>query len=221
MADGTKLTYLIDGKDRRVGKFVNGALTQGFIYLDDGKPLVELDGGNNIVSRFIYATRDNVPDYMVRGGITYRLFLDHLGSPRLVVNVATGEIVQRMDFDDFGKVLNDTNPGFQPFGFAGGLLDRDTQLVRFGVRDYDADTGRWTSKDPVLFAGDDTNLYGYVRGDPINQIDPSGRWGLVDTNTKDGREVLRRREMRGRQTRNQISEDGRSKSAVSEMHQGA
>ncbi len=208
LANGTKLTYLIDGKERRVGKFVNGALTQGFIYLDDGKPLVELDAGNNVVSRFIYATRDNVPDYMVRGGITYRLFLDHLGSPRLVVNVATGEIVQRMDFDDFGRVLLDTNPGFQPFGFAGGLLDRDTQLVRFGARDYDANSGRWTSKDPVLFAGDDTNLYRYVRGDPINQIDPSGRWGLVDTNTKDGREVLGGVKCEGGKLVIKISEDG-------------
>ena len=181
LPNGTSLSYLIDGKDRRVGRYVNGALAQGFVYLDDRKPIVEVDGNNNIVSRFIYATRDNVPDYMIRGGVTYRLILDHLGSPRLVVNVATGQIVQQMDYDDFGKVLNDTNPGFQPFGYAGGLLDRDTQLVRFGVRDYDPGTGRWTSKDPVLFAGDDTNLYGYVRNDPANQVDPSGRWGLVDS----------------------------------------
>ena len=30
------------------------------------------------------------------------------------------------------------------------------------------------SKDPILFAGGDTNLYGYVMQDPINLIDPSG-----------------------------------------------
>ncbi len=30
------------------------------------------------------------------------------------------------------------------------------------------------SKDPILFAGGDTNLYGYVLQDPINLIDPSG-----------------------------------------------
>ena len=45
------------------------------------------------------------------------------------------------------ECLNDTNPGFQPFGFAGGLYDPDTGLVRFGARDYDAETGRWTSKE--------------------------------------------------------------------------
>ena len=31
-----------------------------------------------------------------------------------------------------------TQPGLSPFGFAGGLYDDDTGLVRFGARDYDA-----------------------------------------------------------------------------------
>ncbi len=47
----------------------------------------------------------------------------------------------------------DTNPGFVPFGFAGGLYEADTKLVRFGARDYDPQFGRWTSKDPILFGG--------------------------------------------------------------------
>ena len=71
-------------------------------------------------------------------------------------------------------MITDTNPGFQPFGFAGGVYDRDTKLVRFGARDYDVETGRWTAKDPILFAGGDTNLYGYVLNDPVNFIDPEG-----------------------------------------------
>ena len=35
-------------------------------------------------------------------------------------------------------------------------------------------TGRWTSKDPIRFAGGGANLYGYVLGDPIQFIDPTG-----------------------------------------------
>ncbi len=79
-----------------------------------------------------------------------------------------------MRYDPFGMVIKDTNPGFQPFGFAGGLYDRDTGLVRFGYRDYDPEVGRWTSKDPISFAGGDANLYAYVGCDPVNYIDPSG-----------------------------------------------
>jgi RHS repeat-associated protein len=111
---------------------------------------------------------------LVKGGSTYRIITDHLGSVRLVVNATTGQIAQEMTYDEFGRVLQDTNPGFQPFGFAGGLHDPDTGLVRFGARDYDAETGRWTAKDPILFDGRDPNLYGYVVGDPVNYVDWTG-----------------------------------------------
>ena len=83
-------------------------------------------------------------------------------------------IAQKVTYDEFGNVLTDTNPGFTPFGFAGCLYDQDTKLCRFGARDYDASTGRWTAKDPILFAGGDSNLYGYVMQDPVNWIDPNG-----------------------------------------------
>ncbi|MGE0761849.1 MAG: RHS repeat-associated core domain-containing protein [Bdellovibrionales bacterium] len=42
------------------------------------------------------------------------------------------------------------------------------------ARDYDPETGRFTSKDPILFGGGDTNLFGYVANDPVNWVDPSG-----------------------------------------------
>jgi len=54
------------------------------------------------------------------------------------------------------------------------LYDTDTQLVRFGARDYDPEIGRWTVKDPIRFVGGDSNLFGYVLNDPINGIDPFG-----------------------------------------------
>ncbi len=71
--------------------------------------------------------------------------------------------------------VSDTNPGFQPFGFAGGIYDTHTKFTRFGARDYDAEIGRWTSKDPIRFDGGDSNLYGYVFNDPVNFIDPNGK----------------------------------------------
>jgi RHS repeat-associated protein len=177
---GPSISYLIDGRNRRIGKRVNGALTQGFLFQDGLKPIAELDGSNTIVSRFVYATHVNVPDYMIKSGATYRIITDHLGSPRLVVNVADGTVAQRMDYDEFGRIIQDTSPGFQPFGFAGGLYDRDTQLVRFGARDYDAKTGRWTAKDPIRFDGANANFYTYVGNAPLRFRDPSG----LQRNTK-------------------------------------
>jgi RHS repeat-associated protein len=149
-------------------------LTQGFLYQDQLEPVAELDGSNNIVSRFVYGVRPTTPEYMIKGGVTYRLIVDKAGSVRLVVDTATGTVAQRIDYDEFGVILQDTNPGFQPFGFAGGIYDTQTGLTRFGARDYDAETGRWTIKDPILFEGGSENLYTYVGNDPLNVVDPSG-----------------------------------------------
>ncbi len=171
---GVVVDYVIDGRNRRVGKKINGVLTQGFLYRDQLNPVAELDGTGSVVSRFVYGSKVNVPDYMIKGGVTYRIISDHLGSPRLVINTQDGTVTQRMDYDEFGNVINDTNPGFQPFGFAGGIYDQHTQLVRFGARDYDANVGRWTSKDPIMFLGSDTNVYNYVSNDPVNKTDPLG-----------------------------------------------
>jgi RHS repeat-associated protein len=99
---------------------------------------------------------------------------------RLVVNTADGTVAQRLDYDAFGRVMLDTNAGFQPFGFAGGLYDYQTGLVRFGARDYDSGIGRWANKDPIGFDGDGVNVYGYVLNDPINLVDPLGLFGLAD-----------------------------------------
>jgi len=171
---GRQIEYLIDGRNRRIGKRVDGTLVRGWLYQDDLQPIAELDGSGAVLSRFVYADGSNVPAYMIRGGVRYRLVKDHLGSVRLVVNTATGEVVSRVDYDAWGRELPSTNRDFQPFGFAGGLYDAETGFVRFGARDYDAVVGRWTTKDPIGFAGGSSNLYQYVEADPMNRRDTHG-----------------------------------------------
>lgn len=152
---------------------------RGFLYQDSLNPIAELDGSGSVVSRFVYGDRGNVPEYMVKSGVTYRLISDHLGSVRLVVNTETSTVAQRLDYDAFGRTVLDTHPGFQPFGFAGGLYDPLTGFVRFGARDYDPQVGRWTAKDPILFRGRSANLYAYAFVDPVNFADPNGENPLV------------------------------------------
>lgn len=169
---------------------------------DQLNPVAELDGNNNIVSQFVYGTRINVPDYMIRDGNTYRIISDPLGSVRLVVDTVTGAVMQRLDYDEFGNmtVIHDVNGDgdldipFQPFGFAGGLVDWMTGLVRFGARDYDPEVGRWTAKDPILFDGGQVNLYAYVDNEPMNNADPHGLSipGFIIRLTKKGYIKLRK-----------------------------
>jgi RHS repeat-associated protein len=90
------------------------------------------------------------------------------------VNSTTGTVAQRLDLDEWGQVIADTTAGFQAFGFADGIYDPETGLVRFGVRDYDPLVGRWTARDPIGFEGAQANLFVYVSNDPVNRLDPTG-----------------------------------------------
>jgi RHS repeat-associated protein len=174
LPSGVVIDYVIDAAGRRVGKKLNGALQKGWLYESALRIIAETDGNGAVTARFVYATQSHSPDFMVSQGRTYRLVKDHLGSVRLVVDSVSGEVKQRIDYDAWGKVTADSNPGFQPFGFAGGLYDSDTNLTRFGARDYASGTGRWTAKDPIRFQGGDSNLYAYVRNSPQNGVDPNG-----------------------------------------------
>ena len=175
LPDGRLVEYLVDGLGRRVGKKIDGVLLKQWIYRDALKPVAELDGAGNLVAEFVYGEKGNVPDYVVRGGATYRVISDQLGSPSYVVNIAnSGDVPFTASYTSFGKVTG-TGLDWMPFGFAAGISDSQTSLVRFGARDFDTSIGRWTSKDPILFEGDGSDVYAYVLNDPLNSIDPSGK----------------------------------------------
>ena len=169
--------YTIDAFDRRIyKKDANNDIQVVYEWNTDDQLVATLDGSHVLDSVFVYGSQAHSPDYMIKGNVNYQIVKDHLGSPVQVINASSGAIVQEIKYDEWGNILSDTNPGFTPFGFAGCLYDQDTKLCRFGARDYDASIGRWLSKDPILFEGGDTNLYGYVLQDPINLIDPKGKW---------------------------------------------
>jgi len=174
LGNGKTISYQHDALDRRITRKSGNTITQRFLYGSGLGPIAEVDANGDTISTFVYGTRINVPDYMIRNGKTYYFVLNYLGSVRAVVDVVSGNVEQEIDYDTFGRVLSDSNPGYQPFGFAGGLYDHETGLVRFGARDYDALTGRWTAPDPIGFNGGQFNLYVYVNGDPVNFVDLSG-----------------------------------------------
>lgn len=168
------ISYAVDAHNRRMIRKENNVPVTHYIWNSSNQLVGTADGSGVFQARYVYGSKAHVPDYMVKDSVNYQIVSNHLGSPVSVVNAITGEVVQEIKYDEWGNILSDTNPGFTPFGFAGCLYDLDTKLCRFGARDYDASIGRWLSKDPILFAGGDTNLYGYVFQDPVNFIDPTG-----------------------------------------------
>ena len=168
------ITYQHNANNQRVAKLINNQVVEKYLWANLTTLLAIYDSNDNLKQRFEYADQ-RMPVAMTDGnGTKYYLHYDQVGTLRAVSDI-NHNIIKDITYDTFGNILSDSNEAFKvPFGFAGGLYDSDTKLTRFGYRDYDAYTGKWMAKDPIGFSGGDSNLYGYVLGDPVNKIDPNG-----------------------------------------------
>jgi RHS repeat-associated protein len=175
MAGGTAVAYAYYGTGRRVARTVNGQTWQ-YLYGSLGNPfrLTATKEPDGTLTSYYYDDGGRLYAFE-RGGTRYYAACDQVGTPKVVTDAA-GNVVRVLEYDSFGCLVSDSNPTFYlPVGFAGGLADADTGLVRFGFRDYDPATGRWTAKDPIFFAGGQANLYAYCGSDSVNSKDS---WGL-------------------------------------------
>ncbi len=162
-----------DEDGQREAKYRNGEIVEVYKWLD----FIRLVGFHNGEDgyRFVYDGNERTPYAMQRedGAVAY-LHYDQIGSLRVVAD-ESGNVIKDVLYDPFGGIIEDSNPDLRiPIGFAGGLHDRDLGFVRFGWRDYDTFTSRWTAPDPMGDAGGDPDWYGYCLDDPVNAIDPKG-----------------------------------------------
>ncbi len=173
LPDSTVIEYVHDPLGRRIAKKVDGTVTEKYLWQGLTRLLAVYNADDTLKMRFEYADA-RMPVAMTKDGVMYYLGCDQVGTLKAVAD-ASGNVIRSIEYDAFGNIISDSDDSFAvPFGFAGGLHDPDIGLVRFGYRDYDPETGRWTAKDPILFAGGDTDLYGYCVNDPVNLTDPDG-----------------------------------------------
>jgi len=175
LSGGQSISYAYDGLGRLVARTGDGG-THEFFYTDLERDFLLTASRDpaGVLSRYFYDDSDHLFAFE-RLGAVYYVACDPVGTPRVVVDAA-GAIVKRIERDSFGELLSEDNPALELLvGFAGGLVDPDTGLVRFGLRDYEPASGRWTAHDPLFFEGSPLNLYAYVRNDPVNARDPDGQ----------------------------------------------
>ncbi|GJI93775.1 hypothetical protein RugamoR57_04930 [Duganella caerulea] len=107
----------------------------------------------------------------------YFVQTDQLNTPRAITDQSNA-LVWKWDSDPYGSVP----PNEQPAGgasfvfnlrFPGQVFDRETYIYYNYYRDYDPQTGRYVQSDPIGLRGG-INTYGYVGGNPLSGIDPSG-----------------------------------------------
>ena len=168
-AGGSTTTYAYDAFGRRTAagstKYLYGNPANAF--------QVTATVSGDVVTTYYYDADDRL-FALERGGERYYVGTDAVGSPRLVVKASDGSVVRKLAYDSYG-VEKDAAGTFElAIGYAGGLRDAATGLVRFGARDYDPVAGRFTASDPTFFRGSPENLYQYANNNPITQRDPSG-----------------------------------------------
>src|SRR5262249_20712638 len=111
---GERVEYMADATGRRIERLKDGLVTQRWLYGAAASPVAEVDAAGHVLTRYVYGSLPWVPSYLVRSGTTYAIITDSRGSVRLVVDAQTGLVAQQLDYDEYGRVLRDTAPGFQP-----------------------------------------------------------------------------------------------------------
>ncbi|MER6289410.1 RHS repeat-associated core domain-containing protein [Streptomyces sviceus] len=117
---------------------------------------------------------------LTTGGKNYYYLTDALGSVTGLVDEG-GKQVNTYRYTPTGISRPGTTESVpQPYRFTGGYQD-PTGLYHFGARYYDPQISRFTQPDP---SGQEKNPYLYAEGDPLNRIDPSGTYWLIETASK-------------------------------------
>ncbi|WP_261300554.1 S-layer homology domain-containing protein [Paenibacillus andongensis] len=170
---GKTIRYTYDSFQRRTAR-EDGKTTTLYLY---GNPIdaqqVTSSVYNGTVTTYYYDEAGLLLSFD-RGGARYYVVTDSVGTPQVVYD-KNGLVVKSLRYDGFGRMLSDSNPAFElAIGFAGGITDADSKLIRFGYRDYDPETGRWTARDPIMYDGGQANLYAYVDNNPVMLRDPCG-----------------------------------------------
>jgi len=112
-------------------------------------------------------------------GSTYSVCNDANGNVMGLIDLDTTTLTARFDYDAFGNQVTDWSaPGHHAWEisrirFSSKRQDPNTGWLYYGYRWYDAENGRWPSRDPIEEQGG-INLYGMVGNDPLNRLDYLG-----------------------------------------------
>lgn len=107
-----------------------------------------------------------------RKGEKYYYHADGLGSITALSD-SKQKTMESYSYSSFGEIKQQGSKVKNTYTFTGREWDEEIDLYYYRARYYDADVGRFISKDPIGFIGG-TNLYVYVQNNPIRFIDPFG-----------------------------------------------
>jgi RHS repeat-associated protein len=164
--------------------------TRYYVY-DKKKRIAELDEAGNVIQQYLYVNQTpvaliNTPiassDTNQEGVIA--IHTDRRHAPMMATD-EQGKVIWQAEYDAWGKVIPETlreERGNQNtlkinLRLPGQWQDQATGLYYNYQRDYNPDTGRYLTPDPLGFP-DGADPYAYVNNDPLNKLDPLGLYQI-------------------------------------------
>jgi len=181
--DGTlKGEYLYNGKGERVKRTVypavNPPATFFYVYDLSGQLIGEYDEAGALKGEYVYGPTGRLATLKKWYGNTRWHHNNHLGTPQALSN-KDGIVIWQADYTPFGIATINRDPDgdstevWNRFRFPGQYWDWETQTHYNYFRQYDPRTGRYSQHDPIGLDGG-MNPYGYVGGNSVRSIDPTG-----------------------------------------------
>ncbi len=172
------IEYTYDVNDRRIGKKIDGVVTERYVY-DRNQISLVFDGAGSQTHRYLYGTQIDQVLADERGGTVVWALSDNQGTVRDIVD-GNGTILNHVTYDSFGKVVSQSDASVEfRYGYTGREQDGETGLDYYRARYYDTANGRFISEDPIGFNAGDSNLTRYVGNSPTNYNDPSGLQEII------------------------------------------
>ncbi|WP_243292303.1 DNRLRE domain-containing protein [Bacillus sp. FJAT-47783] len=177
-AGGTTLASFTYDHDGNRTSMTTSSGTINFHY-DEGKVIYETDTSNNIIAEYTWDAEGN-PVTMTKDGVTYYYHLNGHGDVTALTD-ENGNTVAEYDYDAWGNIVSQTGTmaSVNPYRYASYRYDEATGLYYLMARYYDADTGRFLTRDKFRGFEDDPkslNQYAYGHGNPVRYVDPEGNW---------------------------------------------
>jgi RHS repeat-associated protein len=179
----TSTGYLYDGDGNRVAKLNTAGSATKLYWYSGGNVLDETDGTGSM-------SNTNFNEYVYFGGqriarrnssAVYYYVEDHLGTSREIVQAGQTLACYDADFYPYGGEMTITDTCDSAYKFTGKERDTESGLDNFGARYNTSSLGRFMTPDPIfmtkhrLVDPQQWNLYAYVRNNPLNLTDPTGK----------------------------------------------
>ncbi len=177
-----RIEFEYDYSDIRVAINVDGEETRFLIDTNQqeyAQVIEEYQADGELIKAYTYGI-----DLISQTDGTDRIFshVDGLGSTRYLTD-SNGNLTTEYVYDAYGNLLNQVGASDNNYLFAGEQFDEASELTYLRARYYDAETGRFISRDPFEGFNDlpvSLHDYLYANANPSNFIDPSGNVTLIE-----------------------------------------